>query len=813
MLRSRQVPTVCRSCRLQILSLFELPSALTTSAPKLRYSTSARLRPRVPLSRSTSNLRSLSSTRKLLDSTVQDTQLENNATVPTIESVVRQARETFGDTLPKGYLSIEEYQLYERLYGPPLRETIAEDLEYVDDFEGLTSESLEEGPVKNVLLRETADGEFEEVEFHPELATVKEAQPETVQIQANNQREFEVISRLAEDLQAAIARPAEEEDIDEEFEEDEEDIDEDEIDEEEYDDHDLPISSDSIRTHPHTLNARMRTEPTTLSLPQEQLITPISELLARTNMKHLTDAAEKAFGGPGLPYSPSTPESKKLLPQKHIGLEAGQHRMSEVEADAYLAAVMPGTYAAIMSTLVEVRRRLGSSWLRDLMPRENGEAPRVLDAGGGGAGVIAWQQIVQAEWDILREEGVVEGHEAPSSKTTVLTGPATLRHRMSRFLENTTFLPRLPDYVHSAKPEAQLEGAPAQQRKSYDIIIAPHTLFPLKEDFRRKNAVQNLWSLLDPNGGVLIIIEKGLPRGFEAIAGARSLLLDNYISSPGSSTIEHETQATSTSTTRFAEKEEGMIIAPCTNHSKCPMYPVPGLSSGRKDFCHFRQRFIRPSYLQRVLGASSRNHEDVRYSYIAVRRGVDSRKAAADPLVQGDIATNRSFAGYEHEPEIENFEQADTLGDLKFNPLSLPRTILPPLKRRGHVTLDLCTPSGKLERWTVPKSFSTQAYRDARKSQWGDLWALGAKTRIPREPRLGRGHGIPGKTDLKGVRDGRQGKGGKKMKKNRFEIIMGEEGMEGIKEAASMSKFVRPERRTKGGRVWKEKKPIGEDDI
>jgi hypothetical protein len=77
-----------------------------------------------------------------------------------------------------------------------------------------------------------------------------------------------------------------------------------------------------------------------------------------------------------------------------------------------------------------------------------------------------------------------------------------------------------------------------------------------------------------------------------------------------------------------------------------------------------------------------------------------------------------------------------TAGDV--NPLELPRLVLPALKRRGHITLDLCTPVGTLERWTVPRSFSKQAFRDARKAQWGDLWALGAKTRIPKNVRLGR---------------------------------------------------------------------------
>jgi ribosomal protein RSM22 (predicted rRNA methylase) len=51
--------------------------------------------------------------------------------------------------------------------------------------------------------------------------------------------------------------------------------------------------------------------------------------------------------------------------------------------------------------------------------------------------------------------------------------------------------------------------------------------------------------------------------------------------------------------------------------------------------------------------------------------------------------------------------------------------------------MDVCTPAGKIGRWTISKSFSMAAYRDARKANWGDLWALGAKTRVPRNLQLG----------------------------------------------------------------------------
>lgn len=173
-----------------------------------------------------------------------------------------------------------------------------------------------------------------------------------------------------------------------------------------------------------------------------------------------------------------------------------------------------------------------------------------------------------------------------------------------------------------------------------------------------------------------------------------------------------------------------MIIAPCTNHATCPMHNPAGPTKGRRDYCHFEQRYIRPPFLQRIMGAKDRNHEDVKFSYLAVQRGVDMRQE--QNIRQDSEATDTAFEGFEH---LDEPDRAD------FHPLSLPRAVYPPLKRRGHVIFDLCTPAGKIERWTVPRSFSRQAYRDARKSNWGDLWALGAKTRIPRKLNLGDKHG------------------------------------------------------------------------
>lgn len=748
--------------------------------------------------------------------------------INSVEDVVRQARQTFGDTLPKDFLSAEEYALYERLYGPPVRETRG------DDITLLRSEGDEaiEARERDILLSQNNPGESEE-KFSPgdegwEVGAEEKHQTdigsgssigsdiglasqesfedlyEIGKIKAKTQREIDAIMRLKGDMAAARAEPIEE--LDEEYDEEEAEEEENYPDEET----DAYLSGETRRAHAHTIVGRFGTSPTTINLPQEQFVLPIMELLGRTNKKHLSKAAEKAFGGPGLPFSISTPESKKLLPQRHIGLDAAQNKMTEIEADAYMSAVMPGVYASVMSTLVETRKRLGTTWLRNLLLRP-GEGPRVLDAGGSGAGIIAWQEMLRAEWDILRDESVARPDYIPYGKSTVLTGPLTLRYRISRLLQNTTFLPRLPDYVHSAKPEALIDGSAAQGRKVFDVIIAPHTLFPLKDDFRRKNMVQNFWQMLDPHGGVLILIEKGIPRGFEAIAGARAHLLKYHISSPSSTHFSVPLESLGDGD---VQKEAGMIIAPCTNHMKCPMYKIEGLSSGRKDFCHFEQRYIRPGFLQNILGASARNHEDVKFSYLAVRRGIDLRSHSS--VVCGDEATEAAFAGHKELPLHETDGQAnpqdqtDSLSSLPFSPFSLPRIILAPLKRKGHVTLDLCTPSGTLERWVVPKSFSRQAYRDARKSRHGDLWALGAKTRVSREARIGRKLevGDDGK-----VRKGQIIKDKKKRRKaDVFEIGLSDAGVGEIRQLSG-NRVDRDAKRTKGGRVQKRKKGINDEDL
>ncbi|KAI9822198.1 MAG: 37S ribosomal protein S22 [Phylliscum demangeonii] len=589
-----------------------------------------------------------------------------------------------------------------------------------------------------------------------------------------------------------------------------------------------------MRTHPLTVAGRFATFPSTLQLPRAAMTEPVAALLAPSSNKHISEVAHRVFGGPGLPFSPATPASKRHLPQSAIKLDAGQRRMGEIEGDVYLAAVMPAVYAAVTSTLVEVRKRLGARWLRDLLQRDGG--PRVLDAGAAGAGVLAWREVLRAEWATMaaktedddpadaedRPRPATPAPPPPFGQSTVVVGSGPLRQRVSQLLDDTTFLPRLPDYVHVAPADDGLEAEPVpapetaahaapgpwQPRLRFDVIIAPHTLYPMREEWQRKQQVDNLWAMLDPDGGVLILLEKGLPLGFEAVAAGRQRLLDRSLSR--SLAPSGSGSGSGAARPGGGGGGGGMIIAPCTNHARCPMYPRPmPVEAGgrsRKDFCHFVQRYIRPPYLQRILGAADRNHEDVQFSYVAVRKGRDERDpsgggagGSGGGLQQGEGATEAAFVGYPRATSSANLAPALVLGEPTtttaddddhhhpdedadvdhnvdhdeaedeaenenededidvdssagaqtttppppppppptiINTLSLPRAILPPLKRSGHVILDVCTPAGQLERWTVPRSFGKEAYRDARKSRWGDLWPWGAKIRVARLPRL-----------------------------------------------------------------------------
>ena len=658
-----------------------------------------------------------------------------------VEERALRVREAFGDILPEGLLGEEEEKVYLMLYGEPVRRLREVDLEAIEEevvseLEGEEDDVEAEGTGVERMGRE---GEYEEVEFEDEdgLIEDKEDGRDTPDAATAN-------ARLYEDMRESMSR---EEDL-EEHEDDENDP--------------------TLRAHPLTVEGRFSTTPSSVQLPKATFVQPIDLLLSGTPHTHIKDAAHRVFGGIGLPNSTSTPSLAKTMQQKPIPIDATQGRMTDIDANTFLAVLMPAMYSTVMSALVESRKRLGTAWAESLVRKAEAGELKILDAGGAGAGVLAVRDMLKAEWERMHEDDVDSssgmslaeangkiggaGLSAPLGNATVLSGSDALRQRASALLENTTFIPRLPDYFHTET---------AKQSGKFDLVIAPHSLFRIREDWARKDHVDNLWSLVSAEGGLLIMLEKGIARGFEAIALAREHILKTHIAEPELKEERTEGVAETTKDDLVdyvhdadepdivwdgdepteTTKERGMIVAPCTNHTECPMYSGKnkGPIKGRKDICHFEQRYTRPPFLQKILGAKDKNFEDLKFSYVSFMRGRDLRVpyqertdaafASQATAVQGDEATDRAFEGY------ENLDP--TSSEHNLSSLSLPRQIMPPLKRRGHVILDMCTPAGSLERWTVPRSFSKRAFRDARKSSWGDLWALGAKTRVLKTARVG----------------------------------------------------------------------------
>jgi len=111
------------------------------------------------------------------------------------------------------------------------------------------------------------------------------------------------------------------------------------------------------------------------------------------------------------------------------------------------------------------------------------------------------------------------------------------------------------------------------------------------------------------------------------------------------------------------------IFAPCPHAGACPM-------AAAGDWCHFSQRIERTSQHRQLKGGDL-GYEDEKFSYIVAAKN-DSTSPGA-------------------------------------------RIVRHPGKHSGHVQLALCTPQGQIENRTITRS-SKEAYKRARKAEWGESW-------------------------------------------------------------------------------------------
>ena len=113
-------------------------------------------------------------------------------------------------------------------------------------------------------------------------------------------------------------------------------------------------------------------------------------------------------------------------------------------------------------------------------------------------------------------------------------------------------------------------------------------------------------------------------------------------------------------------KQGAKILAPCPHELSCPMQG--------SDWCHFSTRLARDK-IHRQLKDASLPYEDEKYAYLIAAR---------------DIIAVKDYAA---------------------------RVIRSPIKRSGHIILDLCTKIG-LERQVIARSQKAN-FLEAKKSSWG----------------------------------------------------------------------------------------------
>lgn len=133
--------------------------------------------------------------------------------------------------------------------------------------------------------------------------------------------------------------------------------------------------------------------------------------------------------------------------------------------------------------------------------------------------------------------------------------------------------------------------------------------------------------------------------------------------------------------------------------------------------CSFSQRLQRPAFVRKTKH-SGVGHEDVGYSYVVVRRGARPERAVTRAGRQGelgrrDMEEQLTRGPYElklHEEssaedtsrsaptEIVSSEQfklgPEMRETLRHEAYDWPRLVFPPLKRSGHIILDVCASEG-----------------------------------------------------------------------------------------------------------------------
>ncbi|KAH0837964.1 mitochondrial small ribosomal subunit Rsm22-domain-containing protein [Lanmaoa asiatica] len=401
-----------------------------------------------------------------------------------------------------------------------------------------------------------------------------------------------------------------------------------------------------------------------------------------------------------------------------------RYQHSARDGTAFASVILPAHYSAIYAVVRHVKHRLGALWNVD----------RVIDWGSAtGSGL--WATL-----NVFQKPSTTPGEGPLLANSTVVTylgldqreGLVSIAKQL---LQKTELGALSAAWRKSFHEEYRVDPAKGHSTVALSAFMLSSQPSPLA----RKNMVKEMW---DSGAQTIILIDYNSPTGFQNIAEARYLLLDLG---------RKETEAPEMMSQYFRGSH---VVAPCPHDRPCPLQHSGPLGL----VCGFSQRLQRPTFVRRTKHAKQ-GHEDIGYSYVVIRRGPrpDSTILGAKVRLVGRIggvereAIERAKAGTgvlrelqrarehshdrtkaEAKPESapEELESPSNLENaLRSEAYGWPRLVFPPLKKSGHIIIDACTREGKIMRLTIPKSQGKQAFYDARKSSWGDIFPHPSKNK------------------------------------------------------------------------------------
>ena len=398
----------------------------------------------------------------------------------------------------------------------------------------------------------------------------------------------------------------------------------------------------------------------------------------------------------------------------------GSKMYNGLGALAYAAARLPSTYSALRNVLQHLKVINGGAW----------EPSTVLDFGSG-PGTAAW--AAHSVWPSQKlHVNTIDISDSMADIGVQILDMCNDKYDAMGGMDNSD-ASRVKMDCNPAN--VQISWRPFLPRNSasytqkYDLVVAAYVLSELRNDVHRH---QVLNKLLHATKDYLVLMEHGTPYGFSLIESSKQHLL------------------------KVAGKLGWAVhvVAPCPHDGKCPLVGV-------RSWCHFVQKFERTEEqriaVKSLTGKAPRGTQSEKFSYVIIARGQREQGTTnnnADEkirLLNGfDQKSLEAAKKKETDLEARVDQTAIQRTSNAFSSWSIPasRVLRQPLKRKGHVMIDVCSAldesgafmggkSGTILRQIISKGKSREIwghekmYRHARNAQWGQVWPLLYQISVP----------------------------------------------------------------------------------